>query len=243
VTREARSWSRWGQRPALRHGRERLEPRSLAGCRLPTSRSPHAAEEAESAEPSPQQQLFSCTAPGKSCSHGMYFFGLVSLLAHPYPCTHSYVFLRVPDGLSGQQRVILGLFELFWAVAVRHRGQVGAARLWFLLAEQRLGWGWRWLGQGRVEESSGMSAGVSQRRARGAAVARRAGRARVAVQRGGELGGGCWRGSCIPRERCSRSKGCGISCSRAAMLVTPQPDPAAILPTRDRGAVEKDVAG
>lgn len=52
----------------------------------------------------------------------------------PHPCTHSYVFLTALNGLRGQQWVILGLFKLFLAAAVRHHGQTGRARLWFLLS-------------------------------------------------------------------------------------------------------------
>lgn len=48
---------------------------------------------------------------------------------------------------------------------MRHCGQAGGARLCFLLSEQCLGWGWGWLEQGRVEESPGMSAESSRRKA------------------------------------------------------------------------------
>lgn len=115
----------------------------------------------------------------------MCFFGLVPALAHLYPCMHSYVFLRVPNGLSGQWHVILGFFKLFWAVAVRHCGQAGRARLSFLLSEQRLGWGCSGQGGGKPWDVRRKQPKDSL----GAVVVRGVGKTPVTVQHGRELGG------------------------------------------------------
>lgn len=95
----------WGRWPGLRHGQEGLE--------LLTSRSPHFAGARGRRCAVATATDVSLHSPGESYSHGTWFFGLVPLLAHPYPCTHSYVFLRVLNGLSGQW---LGYFRASRAI-------------------------------------------------------------------------------------------------------------------------------
>lgn len=54
-----------------------------------------------------------------SCTHRGVFRGWSS----PVLYTHSSAFLGAWSGVRGQRWVILGLFQLFWAAAMRHCGQ------------------------------------------------------------------------------------------------------------------------
>lgn len=161
----------------------------------------------------------SLRGPGESYSHGTWFFGLVPPLAHPYPCTHSYVFLRVPNGLSGQwlgyfraSRAILGSgCETPWA------GGKGQALVCAPRAAVGLGLGTAGMGRG-----GGKPWGGRRKPPRELPGSCR-GQAGWEDTRGHAAGGG-------PEGRAGEGptsleqppgKGCGIGCSRAAVLAAP----------------------
>lgn len=178
----------------------------------------------------------------------MCFFGLVPPLAHPYPCTHSHVFLRVLNGLSGQRQVILSLFEAIlgsgcetlWA------GGKGRALVSALRDTVGLGMGTAGAGQGggkpwdvhrkQPKESWGSCRGGAGWGGGGGVWTH------VAVWCSGEMGGVMER---VPDPLGTLPQGQGLpgQLQQTSNVCCSRLDPAAIPPSRDCSAVERIPAG